>query len=31
VPFIDQLIPGRRYTWSSPKGAAVPAPTAIAA
>ena len=25
VPIIDQLLPGRRYSWSSPKGAAVPA------
>src|SRR5437762_6772996 len=31
VPAIDQLLPGRRYSWSSPKGAAVPARTAIAA
>ena len=25
VPFIDQVLPGRRYSWSPPKGAAVPA------
>ncbi len=25
VPFIDQVLPGRRYSWSSPKGTAVPA------
>jgi len=25
VPAIDRLLPGRRYSWSSPKGAAVPA------
>jgi len=31
VPVIDQLLPGRRYSWSSPKGTAVPAHTAIAA
>jgi Na+-transporting NADH:ubiquinone oxidoreductase subunit NqrB len=31
VPVIDQLLPGRRYSWSSPKGTAVPARTAIAA
>jgi Na+-transporting NADH:ubiquinone oxidoreductase subunit NqrB len=25
VPIIDQLLPGRRYSWSSPKGATAPA------
>ena len=25
VPFIDQMLPGRRYSWSTPRGAAVPA------
>ena len=25
VPFIDQMLPGRRYSWSSPKGAVIPA------
>jgi len=25
VPVIDRLLPGRRYSWSSPTGAAVPA------
>jgi len=25
VPLIDRLLPGRRYSWSTPRGAAVPA------